>query len=272
MSAIERALPRYQIQGTIGRGGNSIAYEAHDLELDRLVAIKIIPIRDDMLADSLRVRRERAVMAKLVHRHAVTLYDAGSAPGFSYLILERMEGGSVARALLRGKFSVDRALQVTRQVCSVLEYIHDSGIVHRDIKPSNILLDRDGVAKLADFGLVSRPSFVAEDITLTSASRLIGTPQYAAPEMSDPNAASIDGRADIYSLGVVLYEMVTGLRPSGSYRVPSSIVPECRPLDAIIERAMEPRPGDRFQTAADFAHSLNGDLIRKSKKRSKGAL
>jgi serine/threonine protein kinase len=262
LEVVESALARYRIHGPIGRGGSSIVYEATDLELGRLVALKIIPARNGVIADSIHTMRECKLMAKLIHRNVVTLHDAGTAPGFTYLIMERMEGDSVAKALMCGTFTLDRAAQIIRQMCAVLDYTHDLGIVHHDIKPGNVLLDRDGNAKLADFGLVCGLSYAAEDTTLADSRRQSGTPQYAAPELADANATA-DGRADIFSLGIVLYEMVTGIRPAGVFRVPSSYRPDCRAIDWVVAKAMAPLPEERFQTGADFAYALKESLMGK---------
>ena len=259
LTEVEAALPRFTILGIAGRGGSAMVYLAVDKDLDRQVAIKVIPTADEAPEETLRVKREFTLMAKLRHGNIVVLHDIGRTDGFTYLIMEWMRGGSITNLLQLGKFSIERSIEVVTQICSVLRYTHSRSIFHRDIKPSNILLDRKGNAKLADFGLANGTSRLPHDTTITGSHQFLGTPQYAAPEQCKAGAA-VDGRADLYSLGIVFFEMVTGSRPERLLQLPSRYSSELEPIDSVVAKALATDPEARFQSAEEFATSLEDVL------------
>lgn len=235
--------PQFEILECLGRGGMGVVYKARQKSLNRLVAIKILAperVKDPKFAG--RFAREAELLAKLNHPHIVTIHDFGETGGLYYLVMEFINGVNLRDLLREGKMAPEQALAIVPPICEALQFAHDHGIVHRDIKPENILLDRDGRVKIADFGIAT----IAGDASDPS-----GTPAYMAPEQA-AHATKIDHRADIYALGVVLYEMLTGERPSSSPIAPSKRVQIDVRLDEVVLRALEHEPERRFQTAADL--------------------
>jgi serine/threonine protein kinase len=250
------AIPGYEILEVLGRGGMGVVYKARQTKLDRLVALKVLPPEtssDPAFAE--RFGREARALARLSHPNIVTVHDFGQTDGQSYFVMEFVEGASLRQRLRAGRMSPGEALAVAAQVCDALGYAHDEHIVHRDIKPENILLDRRGRVKIADFGLVKLLARKGADYTLTGPWQVMGTLKYMAPEQVD-NPLAVDHRADIYALGVVLYEMLTGGVPAGRFAPPSQKAALDSRLDAIVLRALEEDPGCRFQRASEFEESL----------------
>lgn len=250
---LEGLPPQYEIESLIGRGGMGAVYRGRHLGLNRPVAIKVLPA--DMLGDpefAVRFRREARTLAKLHHPGIVSVHDSGeTADGNLYFTMELVEGTDLAH-LIRGKaLPPAAALEIASQVCDALQYAHDQGVIHRDIKPANVLVTRDGRAKLADFGL-ARPD---EDIhsRVTKTQRVMGTADYMAPEH---RAGLPDHRADIFSLGVMLYEMLTGHTPRGNWPAPSKITSVDHRLDQIVLKALELEPDHRYQRASDLKSDL----------------
>lgn len=261
---------RYSIERELGQGGMSVVYLARDEKHDRQVAIKVL--RRDIAAalGPERFLQEIQIAARLQHPHIVPLYDSGVADGALYYVMPNVEGESLRERLKREtQLPIDEALAITRQVAQALSYAHSHGVVHRDIKPANILLT-GGEAVVADFG-IARALSVATAQRLTTSGIAIGTPTYMSPEQGS-GVESIDGRSDQYSLGCVLYEMLSGDPPfTGptmqmviarhmSEQVPSLRV--VRPsvshgLQAVIETALAKVPADRFATANDFIDALD---------------
>ena len=170
----------------------------------------------------------------------MTVHDFGDADGLYYIVMEYVDGVNLRDVLTDGKMEPEQALAIVPPVCEALEYAHGKGVVHRDIKPENLLLDRDGRVKIADFGIAS---------LVGSTTEISGTPSYMAPEQLDGH---VDRRADIYALGVVLYEMLTGQRPDKEIVAPSRTIEVDVKIDEIVLRALEKEPGRRYQTAAEF--------------------
>lgn len=242
---IARHFPQLEILSCLGRGGMGVVYKARQISLDRLVALKLLaPEREKDPEFSERFAREAQALAKMSHPHIVTIHDFGQAGGFFYLLMEYVDGANLRQLLQAHKFTPEQALGVVPPLCDALQYAHDRGIVHRDIKPENLLMDRDGRLKVADFGLVKMLGSEA-----LGDDRPMGTPDYMAPEQSgDP--VKVDNRADIYSLGVVIYEMLTGELPGKNFQPPSSKVGVDSRLDEVVHRAMEQEPGQRYQQAS----------------------
>jgi capsular polysaccharide biosynthesis protein/tRNA A-37 threonylcarbamoyl transferase component Bud32 len=244
--------PQFEILECLGRGGMGVVYKARQKSLNRIVAIKILaPEREHEAHFAERFAREAELLAKLNHPHIVTIHDFGvadsqpsstdSQPLF-YLVMEFVDGVNLRELLRDGKLEPKQALAIVPPICEALQYAHDKGIVHRDIKPENLLLDRDGRVKIADFGIAGLVGAGAENI---------GTPPYMAPEQSRAHGG-IDHRADIYALGVVLYEMLTGERPAKDLVAPSKKVQIDVRLDEMVLRALEKQPELRYQTAGEF--------------------
>jgi tRNA A-37 threonylcarbamoyl transferase component Bud32/uncharacterized PurR-regulated membrane protein YhhQ (DUF165 family) len=254
--------PQLEILECLGRGGMGVVYKARQKSLNRFVALKLLAperVRDTQFAE--RFTREAQALAALSHPNIVTIYDFGQAGGFYFLLMEFVDGLNLRQLLRMRKFTPEEALAIVPPLCDALQLAHNRGIVHRDIKPENLLLDKDGRVKVADFGIAKMLGAVdaagkgggasAPGITTQTA---VGTPGYSAPEQkTDPQR--VDSRADIYSLGVVFYEMLTGELPGKRIEPPSSrmggIQIDVR-LDEIVLRALEREPERRYQTAGEL--------------------
>ena len=235
--------PQFEILECLGRGGMGIVYKARQKTLDRLVAIKVLAgeRRDDPQFEA-RFSREARTLAKLSHPNIVTVHDFGESDGMFYLVMEFVDGVNLRDVLRDGRMEPAQALAIVPSICEALQFAHDHGVVHRDIKPENILMDRDGRVKIADFGIATLVGAAAERS---------GTPPYMAPEQEAADGA-VDHRADIYALGVVFYEMLTGERPEQDPSRPSRRVEIDVRLDEIVLRALEKEPEQRYQTAGEF--------------------
>jgi tRNA A-37 threonylcarbamoyl transferase component Bud32 len=250
-ASLARHFPHLEILGVLGQGGMGVVYKARQPKLDRLVALKILPSAvqvDPAFAE--RFIREARALARLDHPGIVTVYDFGESDGLYYLVMQFVDGTSLRQVLRAGGLSPDEALRIVPQICEALQYAHDQGIVHRDVKPENILLDRRGHVKIADFGLAKLVAPGPDDLLLTASGQVLGTPHYMAPEQQERPLA-VDHRADIYSLGVVLYEMLTGELPLGRFAPPSEKVRVDVRLDPVVLRALEKEPERRYQHASD---------------------
>src|SRR5437870_8354592 len=262
VAELSEKFPQLEIIQLIGSGGMAAVYKARQKELDRIVALKILPPgigRDSAFAD--RFTREARALARLNHSNVVTLYEFGRANGLFFFLMEFVDGVNLRQLLKVGRVSPREALAIVPQICDALQYAHDQGIVHRDIKPENILLDRKGRVKVADFGLARLMGLEAEvsasgsaraisaSATLTEAGKIMGTPQYMAPEQTE-KPTEVDHRADIYSLGVVLYQMLTGELPGKRFEPPSKKVHLDVRLDEVVLRALEREPERRYQQAS----------------------
>ncbi len=250
--------PALEILELIGFGGMGAVYKARQIKLDRLVALKII--RPEAQADPAfaeRFNREARTLARLSHPGIVAIHDFGEVSGeitgaapLYYFVMEYVDGTNL-RQLLRTPMEPAQALTVIPQVCDALQYAHQEGVVHRDIKPENILIDARGRVKIADFGLARVVVGSAEEWTLTGTHQVMGTPRYMAPEQME-GSHSVDHRADIYSLGVVFYEMLTGQIPAGHFEPPSRKANVHPGLDSIVLRAMAREPERRFQSISEL--------------------
>lgn len=251
--------PQWRMIRLLGRGGMGAVYQMHQPDLDRDVAVKLLPIeacRDERQVE--RFRREARTLAKLRHPGIVSLHESGLTPaGHFYFVMEYVDGSTLGDLIAKGKVDVAKAIAVTTAVCEALAYAHGLGVVHRDIKPSNILVDAEGRAKVADFGLarVEQASALAGALDLSRTGTFMGTPAYAAPEQLR-DAARADHRADIYALGVLLYEMLTGELPRGVFQPPSRKSGSDSRLDGVVKRALQERPEDRYQAAAEFRQDV----------------
>ena len=257
---------RYRIMRKLGSGGMADVYLAEDEELGRRVAIKILNDKyapDEQFVE--RFRREAKNAAGLSHPNIVSIYDRGEAEGTYYIAMEYLDGRSLKELVVaRGPLPIPDAISATRQVLAALRFAHRKGVVHRDIKPHNVMADADGRLKVTDFGIAR-----AGVSQMTEAGSIIGTAQYLSPEQA--RGAPVDQRSDLYSMGVVLYEMLTGQVPftgespveiamkhlSDTPRPPSLMRPDIPPdLDMVVLRALAKNPEDRFQTAEEMDAEL----------------
>ena len=280
--------PDLEILELVGQGGMGVVYKARQKSLDRLVALKILALRigqDPAFAE--RFAREARAMGMLSHPQIVAVHDFGqttmaaegagqaaTAAPLYYFLMEYVDGVNLRRLLDTGTLAPEQALAIVPQICGALQYAHDHGVVHRDIKPENVLLDKDGRVKIADFGLAklvgreakatggpkrtddtttpaSDGASYAADESLTHAGQVLGTPQYMAPEQIE-RPLEVDHRADIYSLGVVFYQMLTGELPAGPFSPPSTKVQIDVRLDEVVLRALEREPQRRYQQASEI--------------------
>ncbi len=243
--------PQLEILGLLGHGGMGIVYKARQSGLDRLVALKILPPQsgsDPAFAE--RFTREARALARLSHPGIVAVYDFGQTDGLYYFIMEFVDGMNLRHLLREARLTPAEAVKIVPQICDALQYAHDQNVVHRDIKPENLLLDKKGRVKIADFGLAKLLGQKTVDIGLTGSGQIMGTPHYMAPEQME-KPLEVDHRADIYSLGVVFYEMLTGELPLGRFDLPSRKVHVDVRLDEIVLRALERKPERRYQHASD---------------------
>lgn len=270
-SFIGRTLGKYQLVQLLAQGGMAKIYKAYHSELDRYIAIKVLPPhpgRDPEFDE--RFRLEAHTVAHLQHPNILSLYDYGTEDDILYLAMAYVEGGSLSDLLAAGPLPIPRAEQILREVGSALDYAHRRGVIHRDIKPANILLDGEGHALLTDFGIAK---IVGSASNITGTGGVIGTPAYMAPEQSQ--AQPIDQRADIYSLGIVLYEMLAGEQPYTStnpVRViikhindPIPRVTDARPdlpaaVEVVMQRALAKLPAERYQQVRDFYEAFSQAL------------
>src|SRR5437016_5950558 len=269
----------YEITGLLGSGGMGEVYRARDTRLERTVAIKILPahLSSDPLRKQ-RFEREAKTISSLNHPHVCTLHDVGSQDGVEYLVMECVEGETLAKRLEKGALPLEQGLKYGAEIAGGLDKAHRSGVVHRDLKPGNIMLTATGV-KLLDFGLAKEVVPLASGATITAAAQsspvtkegtIIGTFQYMSPEQVE--GKELDWRSDIFSFGAVLYEMVTGKRAfegKSQLSVASAILekepapitvlkPLAPPvLDYVMRKCLAKIPDDRWQSAADIKHEIS---------------
>lgn len=262
IETVRAAFPHLEILSLIGHGGMGAVFKARQPQLDRAVALKLLaPAHTDDAWFAARFQREARALAALNHPNIVTIHDFGQAAGFYFLLMEFVDGVNLRQALDAGHLAPQQALAIVPQLCDALQFAHDLGIVHRDIKPENLLMDSTGRVKIADFGIArmmrnGRPEALtqvpeaAAGTPAPQASIVGGTPGYMAPEQAA--RSPIDTRADIYSLGVVIYEMLTGELPHEPVTPPSRKVHVDVRLDEVVLRALAIDPELRFQQVRDL--------------------
>jgi tRNA A-37 threonylcarbamoyl transferase component Bud32 len=248
--------PQLDVLELIGQGGMGAVYKARQVKLDRLVALKVLPpaIGHDP-AFAARFSREARALARLSHPHIVAVHDFGEAAGLFYFLMEFVDGMNLRQRLRGGPLSPAEALTVAAQLCDALQYAHEEGVVHRDVKPENILLDKRGRVKVADFGLAKLLGTTLAEQSLTASQQVMGTVFYMAPEQIE-TPQQVDHRSDIYALGVLLYEMLTGGLPIGRFAPPSQKAAVDPRLDEVVLRALEKEPGRRYQHARELHAAL----------------
>lgn len=255
LAELAAALPAYAELEWLAHGGMGVVLRARHIKLDRRVAIKLLRPELASRADfSERFAREARAMAALQHPNIVGIHDFGEVLGVHYLVMEYVEGQSL-RGLMAAGLSSSTALRIAGELYAALQYAHTRGVVHRDLKPENVLIDREGCARLTDFGLAMLIE-PGESPRLTGTGSVLGTPMYMAPEQLE-TPGTVDHRADIFALGVVIYELLTGRLPLGSFEPPSGLSGLDRRVDALVTGALAHDPDRRIQSAAEV-----GDRVR----------
>lgn len=257
---LDRLIPAYQFIEFIDRGGMGAVYKATQRSLNRTVAVKLLPqVHRDKESFAERFKREAHALAQLNHPHIVAVYDFGETPdGQMYYAMEYVSGMDLQHLLKRSSPEPRQILRIISQVCEALQFAHERGIVHRDVKPANILIDERGNVKVADFGLAKVVGPASADYTATGST--LGTPDYIAPEAMR-EAGKVDHRADIYSLGVMIYELLTGYVPKGVWEPPSIRSGADRRVDALVSKAMQNDPDKRYQNVSDMTQLLEKLLL-----------
>jgi hypothetical protein len=259
LEEMQAMLPQYEFVSLLGRGGMGAVYKAVQVSLDRPVAIKVLPVdlvddEDSQFAE--RFKNEARTMAKMNHPSIVDVFDFGETQTcLLYIVMEFIDGTDVSQMIVsQGKLPEDYALSITAHVCDALNYAHRNGIIHRDIKPANILINMEGAVKVADFGLAKASD--AGQSGLTKTNMAMGTPDFVAPEALVPGIP-LDGRADLYAVGVMLYQMLTGEIPRGIWSLPGAKLGTDPRFDGIITKAMQTDREVRYQTAAEIRQELD---------------
>jgi predicted Ser/Thr protein kinase len=249
--------PQLEMLEFLGKGGMGAVYKARQPGLDRLVAVKILPLEVGAAAAfTERFTREARALARLSHPNIVAIYDFGqTADGLFYFVMEYVDGVNLRQMIQAGKMTPQEALAIVPRICDALQFAHDEGVVHRDIKPENILVDKKSRIKIADFGLAKLLGQEPADQQLTGSQQVMGTPRYMAPEQL-VGSHDVDHRADIYSLGVVFYELLTGELPLGRFAPPSKKVMVDVRLDEVVLRALEREPEQRYQHASEVRTAI----------------
>ena len=250
VAELAKLFPQLQILELVGRGGMGAVYRARQPGLQRQVALKVLPPQATQKPGfAERFTREAQALARLNHPGIIAVHEFGEAGGMAYFVMEFVEGVTLRRLVQQHRLGPREALQIVPQICEALQYAHDEGVVHRDIKPENILIDRKGRVKIADFGIAKLLVDDQVQQPLTQ-DQVLGTPHYMAPEQIE-HPRAVDHRADIYSLGVVFCELLTGELPLGKFAPPSRKVELDVRLDEVVLRALEKEPEHRYQHASE---------------------
>ncbi len=258
VAEVARLFPQLEILCLLGKGGMGAVYKARQPALDRFVALKILPVQGGASPGfAERFTREARALARLSHPNIVGVHEFGQVEGLHFFVMEFVDGVNLRQLQKTGRLSPRQALEIVPQICDALQYAHDEGVVHRDIKPENVLVDRKGRVKIADFGLAKILAREKEDLRLTGEGQVMGTPHYMAPEQIE-HPLEVDHRADIFSLGVVFYEMLTGELPLGKFAPPSRRVRVDVRLDEVVLHALEKEPERRYQQASEVKSAVAG--------------
>jgi len=273
---IKPTVGRYEVVSELGQGAMGIVYKARDPKINRFLAIKTIRFSDEFEPDKIReikdrFMREAQIAGKLTHPSIVAVYDVGEDYDLTYMAMEFLEGESLQKYCRKGfLLPLRKVLFVVSEVALALDHAHRQGVIHRDVKPANIMVLKDGKVKVTDFGIAK-----AVSQSQTKSGIVLGTPNYMSPEQI--NGHEIDGRSDIFSLGVVFFELLTGVLPFHGknltnlfYQItqvkhpsPREINPKVpNPVEQIVDKAMSKDPEQRFQTCSDFARYLKAMINR----------
>lgn len=243
---IVKYFPSLEIIELAGQGGMGAVYKVRQPQLGRFAALKFLfPEKQNSPQFAERFEREARTLAALSHPGIVMVYDFGKVDGRFYLLMEFVDGLTLRQLFRARRLSPAEAVAIVPKICDALQYAHDQGVIHRDIKPENILIDKTGEVKIADFG-IAKILNLPGNLSLTGTLDVVGTPLYMAPEQIE-NPQLVDSRADIYSLGVVFYEMLTGELPLGKFQPPSQKLELDPRLDEVVIHALEKEPDRRYQ-------------------------
>lgn len=253
---LRERIPSLEIVTLIGCGGMGAVYMARQPQLDRAIALKVLPVERsrDVIAVE-RFRRESRVLAQLDHPNIVRVYDSGQEGDLFYLVMEFVDGVNLRDFLASGPVPAREVRRIAMQLCDAIQAAHDLGCVHRDLKPENILLDESGRVKVTDFGIALWAKDRGTHDSLTTATVRVGTPHYMAPEQRGPNR-TIDHRADLFAVGIMLFELLTGEGPQLEYRPPSQLAGVDRRWNRIIAKCLKSAPGERFQSARELRDAI----------------
>jgi predicted Ser/Thr protein kinase len=257
IAEIAAHFPQLEILELLGRGGMGMVYKARQPALDRVVALKILPQEtssDAQFAE--RFTREARALARLNHPNIVGVYEFGERDGLFFFIMEFVDGPNLRQLIQTRAIKPAEALAIVPKICEALQFAHEEGVMHRDIKPENVLIDKRGRVKIADFGLAKILGIETGDLALTQKGMSLGTPRYMAPEQIE-HPEDVDHRADIYSLGVVFYEMLTGELPIGRFAPPSQKVEVDVRLDDVVLRSLEKDVLRRYQHASELKSDMD---------------
>ena len=258
---VESQFPGLEISDLLGEGGMGMVFKACQTSLDREVALKVIKTNHKHReAFENRFTREAKALASLNHPNIVTVHDFGKTDDYFFLMMEFVDGINLRELLAGQKISPREALEIIPQICDALQYAHEKGVVHRDIKPENILVDKNGRVKIADYGLAKLVNDESSVPSLTRTHHVMGTPHYMAPEQVE-KPLSVDHRADIYSLGVVIYEMLTGELPLGRFDPPSEKARVDSRLDQIVLQTLEKEPARRYQKVSEIKTDFQSAMV-----------
>ena len=251
---IAEFFPQLEVYELLGYGGMGMVYKARQLNLDRLVALKILsPELSAQPAFAERFSREAKALARLHHSNIVSVYDFGRAGPYYYFLMEFVDGVDLHTLIQRKELKPPEALRIVMEICQALQFAHDEGIIHRDIKPANILLDKKGRVKMADFGLAKLAGPGGQRLPPSpSTTGHASARRNTWPRNKSRNPSEVDHRADLYSLGVIFYEMLTGELPLGRFPLPSQKAHTDARLDKVVMRALEKEPDRRFQQASEI--------------------
>src|SRR5437868_1720400 len=267
-----KSLGRYAIKGVLGKGAMGLVYDAHDAQLDRRVAIKTILTRnlDEATAKhyAMRFRREVRAVARLNPPHIVQVYEFGTEGGLAYIVMEFIQGRELKDILdAKEGLELGKIFKLMGELLDALDFAHEAGVIHRDVKPANVMIDAKGHAKLADFGVARVTESGADQAEATRAGAMVGTPSYMSPEQIQ--GQTIDRRTDIFSAGILFYQLLTGQKPFEGTGMglamkivqddpvwPTKLVQIPPVIDGVVQRALAKAPEERYQTARAFGGDL----------------
>lgn len=261
---LQEQFPHLEILSFIGHGGMGTYYRARHPKLDRFAALKLLPVNPatdaGLIAD---FKKEAKAMARLNHTNIIAIYEFMETETTLCLLMEYVEGDIFERLINTRYFDLSEILAIITQVCAALEHAHNNGVIHRDLRPGNTMLDQKGLVKVGDFGLAR---LMGEELfrrKMTETNLAMGTMDYVAPEQLEAGHP-VDHRADIYSIGMMIYKLLTRVLPRGSFVVPSKLVPSLDPrIDDLVIRCLQRNPDNRFQRVTDLWTEVN-DLLEGS--------